>query len=308
MVEKLKKTVLITGAAGMLGHDLISELNTDFTVFGMDLLSLDYQGVNILKCDITNSKEVEVVFDDLKPWIVVHAAAYTNVDGCEQEPEKAKDINFTGTVNLVRCAKAHAAKFIFISTDYVFDGAKGKAYDIHDKPSPLNVYGSSKLAAEKFIRDNLKEFLIVRTSWLFGCYGNNFVRTIMEKAKTIPALYVVKDQVGSPTYTVTLSKAIKNLIESVFFKENSWKNFGIYHVSNSGSCSWYEFAKKIVELNNLPSEVIPVDSSYVKRPAKRPEFSILCNKRYEDVCGKKNPHWQQALEEYLKGINYINDR
>jgi len=166
----------------------------------------------------------------------------------------------------------------------------------------LNVYGRTKLDGENFILENLKEFLIIRTSWLFGKHGKNFVETIVNKAREGGALKVVDDQQGSPTYTRSLADALKRLIKPVFVNSSDINNFGIYHVSNGQSCTWYEFAKTILKLSNIQTEVLPVKSSQFKRPAKRPAISVLNNQRYEQVTAHKLCSWQEALKQYLNLI------
>jgi dTDP-4-dehydrorhamnose reductase len=207
-------------------------------------------------------------------------------------------INGVGTRVIAEGCRSCRAKLLYISTDYVFNGEKGSAYTESDLPQPLNVYGGSKLKGEEDVRTLVPESLIVRTSWLFGRYGKNFVATIIEKAKQNKQLQVVDDQRGSPTSTMTLAEAIKRLLPAVFFGAAA-EAYGIYHVSNSGNCSWYEFAKTIVACADLPAEVVPVDSGTVNRPAKRPRLSILDTGRYEKLTGDKLSSWRDALNRYL---------
>ncbi|MBU4305318.1 MAG: dTDP-4-dehydrorhamnose reductase [Candidatus Omnitrophica bacterium] len=299
MVEETKKSLLITGAAGMLGEDLLRLFSPRYAVSGIDVRTPKYKDADFIACDLLDSGCLEDVFRVSKPWLVLHAAAYTDVDGCERDPERAERINAALTGNLVRLCKKHNAKLVYISTDYVFDGTKHSAYNENDAPNPLNVYGRSKLNGEITIREKLEEFLIIRTSWLFGHYGRNFVSAIINKALEEKTLHVVDDQRGSPTYTVSLARAIDGLIEAVFIPKTRREYCGIYHISNSGNCSWYEFAKAIIDLKGIAAEVIPVDSMFVKRPACRPVVSILDNRRYEQVTAQRLCHWQEALKYYL---------
>ncbi|MCP4649445.1 MAG: dTDP-4-dehydrorhamnose reductase [PVC group bacterium] len=298
-MEEAKKKILITGINGMLGADLIKQLCNKYCIAGIDITSSEKDGIECVLCDITDEQQVEDVFLRLAPWGVIHAAAYTNVDGCEQDTKKAYLINAEGTKNVATVCKKTGAKLIYISTDYVFDGKNTIPYKETDSPNPLNEYGRTKLAGEEFVRAYADEFLIVRTSWLFGLAGKNFVRTIIEKAGEVEQLKVVNDQTGSPTHTVSLAQAIDKLIDSVFLSGSETEHRDLFHVSNSGSCTWYEFAKKILELNELKTEIIPVDSSVVSRPAKRPHFSVIDNSYYQQITADELCSWQEALRCYL---------
>ncbi len=305
MVEKVKKKVLITGINGMLGEDLFRRLKTNYSIIGIDIRAPLGEKNGYINCDLVDRDKIKEVFKKHNPWLVIHTAAYTDVDGCEKDPQKAELINVQATNNIVYCAQESRAKLIYISTDYVFNGTKKTAYTVDDCPEPLNVYGGSKLRAESIVRSVLKEFLIVRTSWLFGKYGKNFVAAILDKAKAVKKLEVVDDQRGSPTYTVSLSQAIEQLINAVFNRKTDVSNYGTYHITNKGDCSWYEFAKEIVALNKIPVDVIPVDSSRINRLAKRPALSILDNSRFENITGNKLCSWQEALREYRLSIGSI---
>ncbi len=321
----------------MLGIDLKARLAASYDLYGMDVRSFENAGENFFRADISDIKTVELPFFKIKPWLVIHAAAYTDVDGCEKDKEKADLINAQGTKNIAELCRQIKARLIYISTDYVFDGKKDKPYLEADKPNPISEYGRSKLKGEEFVRSILEEFLIVRTSWLFGKNGKNFVDTIAAKAAQEKVLRVVNDQRGSPTYTVDLSDALARLIEAVltplekatdgvggeylgdnsgsklpssiivkeprpltgFIAQMDKKKFGVYHVSNSGDCTWFEFAKKIVELKRLPAQVIPTDSAAINRPAKRPEMSILDKSKYRNLTGHILPDWQEALKKYF---------
>jgi dTDP-4-dehydrorhamnose reductase len=200
---------------------------------------------------------------------------------------------------VVEACRRYNAKLVYISTDYVFDGENESAWQENDRTNPLNAYGRSKLKGEEYVQSLLTEYLIVRTSWLFGSHGKNFVATIIDKAAQLHQLQVVNDQRGSPTYTVSLASALNILINKVFLSGTAAEHCGLYHISNAGNCSWYEFARTIVEAAKLSAAVIPVDSATFKRPAKRPRRSILDTGRYERVTGQKLCGWQEALRGYL---------
>lgn len=299
MVEKAKKTILITGSSGMFGDALVSRFSSKYHLIGIDLQPAGQKEINFIPCNISETEKLKEVFLSVKPWLVIHAAAYTDVDGCEKDSPRANLINGEGTKNIAIFCREINSKLIYLGTDYVFDGTKKKAYREEDSPNPLNEYGRSKLKGEDFVRNLAREFLIVRTSWLFGPRGKNFVDTIIEKAKKEKRLQVVNDQKGSPTYTVDLAEAIDKLIDAVFVPELNLKNLGTYHISNSQGCSWFEFAKKILEFKKINTEVVPVDSSFINRPAKRPANSILDNSRYQGITAHALSDWQDALKRYL---------
>ncbi|MBU1087391.1 MAG: dTDP-4-dehydrorhamnose reductase [Candidatus Omnitrophica bacterium] len=298
MMGKIKKKILITGIQGMLGQDLSQVFDSDYEVYGIDI-NPDTDKPRVFLADITQRKDLEALFLQIKPWMVIHGAAFTNVDLAESEQEQAKAVNVLGTENIAFLCQQYNAKLIFISTDYVFDGNKKTAYIETDKPYPLNYYGCSKLAAEQRVAACLTEYIIVRTSWLFGTKGKNFVKAIVNKARADGDLKVVNDQIGSPTYTLSLAQALFWLTKSVFQSESEQSSYGIYHVSNSGQCSWFEFAQAILELTGIKAKLEPVDSDYIARAAKRPKFSVMDKSRFEKITGKKLCLWKQALEQYL---------
>ncbi|MFH1061350.1 MAG: dTDP-4-dehydrorhamnose reductase [Candidatus Omnitrophota bacterium] len=300
MVEEIKAKILITGINGMLGQDLGEIFNSDYELFGIDINKDKASKNKVFPADITDRKSLDLIFAQIKPWLVIHAAAFTNVDAAETQTEQAKAVNVTGTDNIAFLCQKYQAKLVFISTDYVFNGKKGSAYIESDMADPLNYYGHSKLAAEQCISKYLSDYLIVRTSWLFGINGKNFVKAIINKAKQDGALKVVDDQIGSPTYTLSLAQGLYWLIKKVFHLNPDPANYGVYHLTNSGQCSWYEFAREILELSNIKAVIEPVDSDYIMRPAKRPAFSVLDKSRFEKVTGKKLCLWTEALAQYLE--------
>lgn len=275
-------TVLVTGAKGQLGSDIVLLLKqSGYIVFGMGKSELD----------ITNEDEVNKVVTLIKPDIIVHCAAYTQVDKAEKEPDMAYLINGIGTRNIAIAAERNHTKLVYISSDYVFDGDSTSAYHEFSPVSPVNIYGNSKLAGEMMVRDFHSKFFIVRTSWVFGVNGNNFVKTMLHHSSEKELLKVVNDQLGCPTYTVDLSKCIIQLIGT--------NKYGIYHVSNSGSCSWFDFAKEIFKQTKIPIKLEPCTTDEFPRSAKRPKFSILDHMSLRINNFEPMPHWKSALTRFL---------
>lgn len=275
--------ILILGARGMLGQDLVPLLSLNYEVIPRDIQDFD----------ITDAERVKKEVLALKPQVVINAAAYTDVDGCESNKELAFSVNADGAGNIARACLLAQAKLIHLSTDYIFDGSLSRPYREHDQPAPLNIYGLSKLKGEIAIQESGAAYLIIRTQWLYGAHGKNFVDTIIRLSRQEKELRVVNDQHGSPTYTKDLSWAIKVLME----KDAQ----GIIHVANSGSCTWYEFAREIlhqVGLNQIP--IIPISSAELARPAPRPANSILDCHKFEKIIGEKMRPWKDALKEYIK--------
>ena len=294
--------ILITGSSGMLGSDLCDALGREHEIAGLDINEAS-RGMghgsceHFYKADILNCKVISEIIEREKPDLVIHAAAWTDVDGCEQDPEKAGRINTFGTENVAKASASTGVPLMFISTDYVFDGDKKKPYIENDKTNPLNVYGKTKQKAEEIISKIMSRYVVVRTSWLFGRNGKNFVDTIISKAEKEGALKVVDDQVGTPTYTKDLATALKALIGSI---EPAGKE--TVHITNSGRCSWYEFAVRILQERGLKDvKVIPIKSSECSRPARRPSFSVLDNKKFLKMTGHRIRDWSEAVKEY---INY----
>ncbi len=271
--------ILVVGAKGMLGQDL------------MALLGAEARGVDIDDIDITSLESVQKVLVTLKPRVVINAAAYTDVDGCEGNQELAMEVNGEGVAHLAMISKEIGAKLVQVSTDYVFDGGKGSPYLEDDLPSPLSVYGESKLAGEMNAAFN-PDHLIVRTQWLYGLHGKNFVETMLRLAGEKKELAVVDDQIGSPTWTVDLALAIKALIGKGCR--------GTYHAANGGFCSWNEFARTIFAEAGMAVTVNPMATKDLGRPAPRPLYSTLdCGKLNRDAGFQPQP-WQEALKHYLK--------
>ena len=296
--------VLITGAGGMLGVDLSCELVRCYELYGIDVRrvqSTEYRVQRYYSCDIIDRKALEKLIGKIRPDVVIHAAAQTDVDGCELEPKKAYRINSEGTKNVALACKEYGAVLIYISTDFVFDGKKRTPYKETDKPNPISVYGDSKLKGEEAVRKALKKFFILRTSWLYGKCGKNFVDTILANAKSGKPLRVVDDQVGSPTYTKDLAKAIHLLLNKIRVQRTEYREqrCGIYHISNSGIVSWYDYARGILKLVKSPAKIVPISSEELDRPARRPAMSVLDNSKFERSTRFKMRNWKSALKEYL---------
>lgn len=272
--------VMILGANGMLGKDL-AEAFSDFDAYPLTKLELD----------ITNAALLDRKFKEIKPDFVINAAGYTDVDGCETNHEQAYNVNAKGVKNIVASCGKYNSVLIHISSDYVFDGEK-EGYNEDDKPNPINVYGDSKYKGELYLMDAFKKYYLIRTSWLFGKSGRNFVDTILRLSKTKPKLDIVNDQRGSPTYTKDLSIAIKNMI-------SNHPEFGIYHLTNSGACTWFEYAKEIARIKGLKVNIEPISSGKLNRAAKRPKCSVLINNKLP-----KLRSWKEAVKDYL--INETN--
>lgn len=272
------KRILITGAKGMLGQDLVKILEND----AYDLLPVDIDGL-----DITKENNINDFFNQNKNFdIVIHCAAYTQVDLAEKEQEKAFLVNETGTKNIAKKSAELNIPIIYISTDYVFDGTKTTPYEPNDTVNPLNIYGLSKLKGEESLKNHTNKYYILRTSWLYGHKGKNFVETMIRLAKEKTELRVVDDQIGCPTWTVALAKVIKGFIETE-------KPYGIYNVCGSGQTSWYKFTCKIMELTQSKVKITPITSSEYPQLALRPKYSVMNN---NNIC----PHWEESLKEYLK--------
>lgn len=274
----------------MLGTDVFRILarSQEHTVIGIDIQEADITSITALRHYLWNRK-----FD-----VIIHCAAYTDVDGCETNQDLAYSINGYGTKNVAQYAQETNAVLLYISTDFVFDGQKKEPYSELDIPNPLSIYGKSKLAGEQFIQQLLTRYYIIRTSWLFGKHGKNFVDTILSKIQSRECLSVVNDQIGTPTYSVDLAEAIQRFI--------GCELFGIYHISNSGICSWFEVAAEIISIAGLSNKikVIPITSDELIRPAKRPKYSKLGNFRYEQEIGPPLRVWQEAVKDYICNLNY----
>ena len=279
--------ILLLGHKGMLGRDLYNKL----------IVSHDVTGKDIDDIDITEGEALGNVISDVGPDVVINAAAYTDVDGCESNREKCFLVNAEAVKNIALACKDRGIKVVHFSTDYVFDGRKGTPYLEDDVCNPLNVYGQSKLMGEQYLQEVSKNFLLIRTSWLYGRHGKNFVKTIADKAKVEKSIRVVDDQVGSPTFTWDLASAVQLLIEG--------HHTGVFHVTNRGNCNWYELAVKIVKgINAENVHVEPIKSSEIKRPASRPSYSVLGCRKFIEASGKTMRYWQIALDDFIGKMGF----
>ena len=274
--------VLVTGAGGMLAKDLIPCLSTR----GHEILALLHG-----ELDITDLGALRAAVNNFRPELVVNCAAYTKVDEAEKEEPRAVMVNGVGVQNLCLVCQEKDTPLVHFSSDYVFDGTKEGPYSIYDDPNPINAYGRSKLRGEKHVLRLLSKFYLIRTSWLFGLYGNNFIETMLEVGRRQKQICVVNDQRGCPTWTCHLAQAVVDLIET--------ERYGIYHIVNREPTTWFDFAREIFRLSNADIEVFPTSSDKCPRPAKRPQNSVLDPFPIPDVLGRKMPSWREALSLYL---------
>ncbi len=278
--------LLVTGGGGMLEQTLSPRLRQR----GHDVVALS-KG----ELDVTNFEQVDKVMSSVRPDLVIHCAAYTQVDLAESEQEKAFLVNYTGSENVAITAGKLQIPMLYVSTDYVFDGTQSRPYLPADETSPLSQYGKSKLAGELAVQRYCPQHYIVRTSWLYGPYGRNFVDTIYKLAQERGEISVVADQVGSPTSTLTFSEVIADLIET--------GRFGVYHATDDGVTSWFDFAREIVkglEFHGKKITVLPIETKDMPRPAPRPAYSVLDKTDLVNVLARPLTPWQVALEEYLR--------
>ena len=274
--------ILITGSNGMLGHDLIEVLQEDNILINTTSKTLD----------ITDKNNVMDFIKNENPDIVINSAAYTNVDGCEENQDLAYAVNGEGVKNLALACKETGAALVHISTDYVFKGDSETPRVEDDELGPISIYGKSKLKGEEAILEILDKYFIIRTAWLYGRNGGNFPKTMLELAKEHDSLTVVYDEVGTPPYTYALAKEISELIKTDYY--------GIYHITNSDSCSWFEFAKLIFEIANVDVKVNPVTAKEFARPAPRPSYSVLDNKKWVENGFKPLRSYKKAIKDYVE--------
>lgn len=275
--------VLVTGADGQLGYDVLNELRRR---------KIDSIGVNRKTFDIIDFEKATQYITQYHPDAVIHCGAYTAVDRAEIESELCKKVNVEGTQNIANCCKKISAKMIYISSDYVFDGNKIGCYEVDDMVNPQNVYGLSKLGGENAVKNTLERYFIVRTSWAFGINGNNFVKTILNLAKKSNELNVVCDQIGSPTYTYDLAELLCDMVNT--------EKYGVYHATNSGSCSWAEFAEEILKDAGIPIKINYLTTNQYPTKAKRPKNSCLSKRKLTDKGFNQLRDWHEALFDYIK--------
>lgn len=277
--------VLVTGTKGQLGYDVVNEL----TGRGIEAV-----GVDIEEMDITDADSVNRVIAQAAPDAVIHCAAYTAVDAAEDNVELCRRVNVDGTQNIANICKKLDIPMIYISTDYVFDGEGERPWEPDDERTPLNVYGQTKYEGELAVQNTLDKYFIVRIAWVFGVNGKNFVRTMLNLAKNRDHITVVNDQFGSPTYTYDLARLLVDMVLT--------DKYGIYHATNEGICTWYEFACEIFRQAGVKVEVEPVSAKQYQARAKRPSNSRMNKDKLEKNGFKRLPSWQDALGRYLKEI------
>ncbi len=275
--------ILLIGKNGLLG----TEINSVFK----DSRLFEFYSTGHEDLDITDKDAVSQILRDFKPDLVINTAAFTYVDECEAKSNFVMEVNGSANAFLAKACNEIGAYLMYFSTDYVFDGTKKEGYKEADIPSPINVYGESKLLGEKVIQENTDKFFIIRTSWLFGMHGKNFVKTMLELAEKRKTVSVVNDQYGKPTYTKDLANGILDFVKNAYTS-------GIYHLVNENSTTWFDFAKKIFDLKKIHDiDLVSIKSDEIKRPAKRPVISILQNTKLPHL----RPH-EEALKDYLKQL------
>ena len=278
--------LLVLGARGMLGSDILQDWKSDEVI-----------PASSAEADIRDLQQVSALVSRVRPDWIVLTAAYTSVDGSESNPDLAFAVNATGAENVARAASAHGARLFYISTDYVFDGNSTHPYETSDPIRPLNVYGASKAAGERAVQNYAKDWCIARTSWLFGASGISFPEKILKASKTRTELSVVADQVGSPTFTRDLAAAMLQLIRA--------EARSFVHITNSGACSWFEFAQDILRRAGRESiRVLPVTTAEYPLPARRPAYSVLSPASLTQY-GITIRDWKEALPDYLKDLRQV---
>ena len=274
--------VLVTGASGQLGYDVVREL---------EKRGHEAVGVSSKEMDITDQVQVEKMIREANVDVVMHGAAYTAVDAAEDNEAQCRLVNANGTENIAVVCKKLDIPMVYISTDYVFDGQGTRPWEPEDERHPLNVYGQTKYEGELAVQKNLEKYFIVRIAWVFGVNGKNFVKTMLNLAKTHDTLKVVNDQFGSPTYTYDLAKLLVDMVQT--------EKYGVYHATNEGICTWYEFACEIFKEAGVDVKVLPVTSEEFGAKAVRPYNSRMSKEKLVANGFEKLPTWQDALRRYL---------
>ncbi len=293
--------ILVTGATGMLGYDLCKVLSENNNVTGLSrgkqIVRGGLSGLDLVKADITDRKGLTDIIIRCAPDVIVHSAAIADVDFCELNPDAAFKVNTEGTENVADAAKKAGSRLLYISTDYVFDGTKDSPYAEDDEPDPVSVYGKSKFEAEKYIQARSEGYFIIRSAWMFGHGGKNFVDSTLESAGKDRKIRAISDKYGSPTYTLDLSRAISDLLA----KSSSLEALpGIYHITNAGICSRYQFAKEILEYIGINSEVTAIQGKDAGGAALRPKMSALDNSKISKILGYDLRHYKDAFRHYLE--------
>ena len=275
--------VLVTGASGQLGQAL--------QFLAGNYPEIAFHFANSTTANITDKTQLQLLFSQIQPDYCINAAAYTAVDKAESEAQKAHEINVVGARNVAEICQEFHTTLLHVSTDFVFDGQQKTPYKESDNTSPQGVYGLTKRQGEEAIVAVLKEHFIIRTSWLYSRFGNNFMKTMLKFGSERPSLNVVDDQIGTPTHAVDLAKALLAIIQS------GKKAYGIYHFSNEGATSWYGFAKTIFEINKINIELNPIPTSGYPTPAKRPEYSVLDKSKIKEAFGIEIMDWEESLKK-----------
>lgn len=289
--------ILITGSKGQLGNELKDIINKGYSEIGKvseDIKNSQFFDFDVDKLDITDLKSVKNVLSTIKPDVVINCAAATNVDGCESDEDFAFKVNSLGPRNLAMICDEMGAKLVQVSTDYVFSGIGEKPLTEYDLTAPYSVYGKTKLLGENYVREFCSKYYIVRTAWLYGYVGHNFVYTMRRLGKEKECINVVNDQIGNPTHANDLAYHILKLIET--------DEYGIYHCTGKGECSWYDFAKMIIELSGEKCIVNSCTSEKYKTPAKRPEYSSLDNMMLRNTVGDEMRNWQDAIKSFIENL------
>ncbi len=277
--------IIVTGVGGQLGTDVVKELEQQ---------KHQVLGVGHKELDITDESKVKEVLDGFKPEAIIHCAAYTAVDAAEEDTETAFRVNVLGTRYLAQGCQKHNAKLIYISTDYVFSGDGDQPWEVTDSLAPCNQYGKTKMLGEKEVMGQINSYFIVRTSWVIGATGKNFVKTMLTLGRTREEISVVNDQYGSPTFTKDLARLLAQMVVT--------KKYGIYHACNQGCCTWYELAKKVFELTEIPIHLKAITSDDYPMKAIRPKNSRLSMQALKDNGFQLLPNWEVSLKEYLNEI------
>lgn len=275
--------VLVTGANGQLGFDVVKRLQLE---------NIECHGIDRQDLDITDDVKVKAFIANFSPDVVVHCAAYTAVDKAEEEKELCYRINVLGTRYIAEACKEIDAKIVYISTDYVFDGELDRPYEVTDRPNPINYYGKTKYEGELEVQRVFDKYFIVRISWVFGAHGNNFVKTMLRLGQERDELSVVSDQMGSPTYTVDVAELLMEMIKT--------DKYGIYHATNEGYCSWYELAEEIYKISESNIRVTPISAKDYLTAARRPVNSRLSKGSLNNLKSGNLPTWQDAVDRYIR--------
>jgi dTDP-4-dehydrorhamnose reductase len=281
MAIRERMRVLVTGANGMVGRALVRELKDRHEVLATDVAEMD----------VTDAAAVERTVTAFRPHVVAHLGAWTDVDGCESDPARASRVNGQGTRHVAEACAKRRARMLYVSTDYVFDGTATAPIREEAAPGPINEYGRSKLEGERAVQSAMAEHWIVRTSWVFGEGGRNFVDTVVRLADERDVIEMVDDQVGCPTYAADLAPALVKVLESPYY--------GIFHVTNATECSWYMLAQEVLRYLARDVTLVPVGSEAFPRPARRPRYSVLGNYRLHQALLFRLRGWREAVREYL---------